>query len=50
MRTFLTERFTDPYLTRSETGYQELLATVSAHQVHAARRRYDTGGERRDHA
>ncbi|OHV43681.1 type II toxin-antitoxin system VapC family toxin [Pseudofrankia sp. BMG5.36] len=30
---FLTERFTDPLLTLSETGYQELLATVAANQI-----------------
>ncbi|MBL7491608.1 type II toxin-antitoxin system VapC family toxin [Frankia sp. AgB1.9] len=33
VHTFLTERFTDPYLTLSEAGYQELLATVAAHQI-----------------
>jgi predicted nucleic acid-binding protein len=31
--TFLTERFTEPLLTLSETGYQELLATVAANQI-----------------
>jgi predicted nucleic acid-binding protein len=30
---FLTERFTEPYLTLSEAGYQELLATVAARQI-----------------
>ena len=30
---FLTERFTEPFLTLSETGYQELLATVAARQI-----------------
>jgi predicted nucleic acid-binding protein len=30
---FITERFTDPFLTLSETGYQELLATVAAGQI-----------------
>jgi predicted nucleic acid-binding protein len=30
VHTFITERFTDPFLTLSETGYQELLATVAA--------------------
>ncbi len=30
---FLTERFAEPLLTLSETGYQELLATVSAGQI-----------------
>jgi len=33
VHTFLTERFADPYLTLSETGYQELLATVAANQI-----------------
>ncbi|WP_239342536.1 MULTISPECIES: type II toxin-antitoxin system VapC family toxin [unclassified Frankia] len=33
VHTFLTERFTDPYLTLSETGHQELLATVAAGQI-----------------
>lgn len=33
VHTFLAERFTDPFLTLSEPGYQELLATVAAHQV-----------------
>ena len=33
VHTFLTERFVDPYLTLSETGYQELLATVAANQI-----------------
>jgi predicted nucleic acid-binding protein len=30
---FLTERFPEPLLTLSETGYQELLATVAANQI-----------------
>jgi predicted nucleic acid-binding protein len=30
---FLTERFTEPFLTLSEAGYQELLATVAAGQI-----------------
>jgi predicted nucleic acid-binding protein len=30
---FLTERFIEPYLTLSETGYEELLATVAARQI-----------------
>src|SRR5918997_662298 len=30
---FITERFTDPFLTLSETGYQELLATVAAGKI-----------------
>jgi predicted nucleic acid-binding protein len=30
---FITERFTEPFLTLSETGYQELLATVAAGQI-----------------
>jgi hypothetical protein len=33
VHTFLTERFTEPFLTLSETGYQELLATVAASQL-----------------
>jgi predicted nucleic acid-binding protein len=33
VHTFITERFTEPFLTLSETGYQELLATVAAGQV-----------------
>lgn len=33
VHTFITERFTDPFLTLSETGYQELLATVAANQI-----------------
>jgi len=33
VHTFLTERFSDPLLTLSETGYQELLATVAANQI-----------------
>ena len=30
---FISERFTEPFLTLSETGYQELLATVAAGQI-----------------
>ncbi len=30
---FITQRFTEPYLTLSEAGYQELLATVAARQI-----------------
>ncbi len=30
---FITERFTEPFLTLSETGYQELLATVATGQI-----------------
>jgi predicted nucleic acid-binding protein len=30
---FLTERFSEPFLTLSETGYQELLATVAVGQI-----------------
>lgn len=30
---FIAERFTEPFLTLSETGYQELLATVAAGQI-----------------
>lgn len=30
---FITQRFTEPFLTLSEAGYQELLATVSAGQI-----------------
>lgn len=30
---FITERFTEPFLTLPETGYQELLATVAAAQI-----------------
>lgn len=33
MHAFLTDRFTDPFLTLSETGYQELLATVTSGQI-----------------
>jgi predicted nucleic acid-binding protein len=33
VHTFITERFTEPFLTLSETGYQELLATVAANQI-----------------
>jgi predicted nucleic acid-binding protein len=29
----ITERFTEPFLILSETGYQELLATVAAGQI-----------------
>ncbi len=30
---FITERFTEPFLTLSEAGYQELLATAAAEQI-----------------
>ena len=30
---FITERFTEPFLTLSEAGYQELLATVAASRI-----------------
>jgi predicted nucleic acid-binding protein len=30
---FITQRFTEPFLTLSETGYQELLATVAAKKI-----------------
>ena len=30
---FITERFADPFLTLSENGYQELLATAAAGQI-----------------
>jgi predicted nucleic acid-binding protein len=30
---FITERFPEPFLTLSETGYQELLATIAAGQI-----------------
>jgi hypothetical protein len=30
---FITERFTEPFLILSETGYQELLATVNAARI-----------------
>jgi len=30
---FITERFTEPFLTLSEAGYQELLATVAVGQI-----------------
>jgi len=30
---FITERFADPFLTLSEAGYQELLATVAVRQI-----------------
>ena len=33
MHAFITQRFTEPYLTLSEAGYQELLATVAARQI-----------------
>ena len=33
VHTFITERFADPFLTLSETGYQELLATVATSQI-----------------
>lgn len=33
VHTFITDRFTDPFLTLSETGYQELLATLAARHI-----------------
>jgi len=30
---FITERFSEPFLTLSETGYQELLATLAAGRI-----------------
>jgi predicted nucleic acid-binding protein len=30
---FIAERFTEPFLTLSDTGYQELLATIAAGQI-----------------
>jgi hypothetical protein len=33
VHSFITKRFTDPFLTLSENGYQELLATVAAGQI-----------------
>ena len=33
VHSFITERFNQPFLTLSETGYQELLATVAAGQI-----------------
>ena len=30
---FIAERFTEPFLTLPETGYQELLATIAAGQI-----------------
>ncbi len=33
VHTFISKRFTEPFLTLSETGYQELLATVAAEQI-----------------
>lgn len=33
VHSFLTERFTDQFLTLPETGYQELFATVASSQV-----------------
>ena len=30
---FITERFTEPFLTLSQAGYQELLATIAAGQI-----------------
>lgn len=30
---FMSERFSEPFLVLSETGYQELLATVAARQI-----------------
>lgn len=33
VHTFITERFAEPFLTLSETGYQELLATIAAREI-----------------
>ncbi|WP_322749003.1 MULTISPECIES: type II toxin-antitoxin system VapC family toxin [unclassified Frankia] len=33
VHTFITEWFTDPFLVLSETGYQELLATVASSRI-----------------
>ena len=33
VHTFITERFSEPFLVLSETGYQELLAAVAAGQI-----------------
>lgn len=33
VHTFITERFAEPFLTLSETGYQELLATVATNEI-----------------
>ena len=33
VHTFITERFTEPFLILSETGYQELLAAVAAGRI-----------------
>jgi len=33
VHTFITGRFADPFLTLSETGYQELLAMVASSQI-----------------
>ncbi len=33
VHTFITQRFSEPFLTLSEAGYQELLATVAAAQI-----------------
>lgn len=33
VHTFITERFTHPFLTLSPNGYQELLATVAANKI-----------------
>nr|MDT0664310.1 type II toxin-antitoxin system VapC family toxin [Micromonospora sp. DSM 115978] len=33
VHTFITERFTEPFLTLSEPGYQELLATVATSHI-----------------
>jgi predicted nucleic acid-binding protein len=33
VHTFITERFTEPFLTLSETGHQELLATLAAGRI-----------------
>jgi hypothetical protein len=33
VQAFITERFTEPFLILSETGYEELLATIAAGQI-----------------
>ena len=33
VQTFISERFADPFLTLSDTGYKELLATVASSQI-----------------
>jgi len=33
VQAFIAERFAEPFLTLSETGYQELLATIAAGQI-----------------